>query len=123
MAICLRCKTETYVTHRATGLCPQCAALLEMGELLQDERAPDDPDQTAASATALFPRTRGISDGANLNTLLLGIIAAVALGAVIVWWSNQPTAAERRQAEHERTLSTLNDLLDRIDVTNKLLGR
>jgi len=43
----------------------------------------------------------------QLNTVFLGVIAAVLLGAAGVWWSQQPSASERRAAEaQERTERT-----------------
>lgn len=48
----------------------------------------------------------------NLNTIFLGIIAAVALGAAVVWWSDQPSAEERRRAETEQAMQRLQTAVD-----------
>lgn len=48
----------------------------------------------------------------QLNTVFLGIIAAVLVGAAGVWWSQQPSAAERRAAESQERIDTLRQAVD-----------
>lgn len=57
----------------------------------------------------------------NLNTIFLGIIAAVAVGAAVIWWSNQPSAAERREAEMDAAMERLRESVDRFEESNALL--
>ena len=57
----------------------------------------------------------------NLNPIFLGVIAAVALGAAVVWWSNQPSAAERRRAETEQAMQRLQTSVDNYREINQQL--
>ncbi len=51
-------------------------------------------------------------DEMGWNTLFLGIIAAVAVGAAAVWWSAQPSAEERRAAERRESTERLEQSVD-----------
>ena len=46
----------------------------------------------------------------RLNTIFLGVIAAVMVGAAVVWWLSQPSAAE---LEAERSREWLDEYLER----------
>ena len=51
----------------------------------------------------------------NLSTVFLGIIAAVAVGAAVIWWSNQPTRAELRQQQLQQSMDDLDAAMDRLE--------
>ncbi len=48
----------------------------------------------------------------RLNTVFLGIIAAVLVGAAVVWWLNQPSAEDRRRAESAAQMERLRESVD-----------
>jgi len=57
----------------------------------------------------------------GLNTIFLGVIAAVLVGAAAIWWLGQPSAAERRQAERAANMERLEQSVDAYEETTRQL--
>lgn len=121
MPFCPACRRNVIALEEAHGICIDCiVGTKPINEAAERERLAEMLVTTVVQPDQKYDRRPEMLS--IINTLFLGIIAAVALSAAAVWVALQPNAEERRQAEFEAAGEALEEALERLERYDAILG-